>query len=126
MKYRGVILNVCLLFFLTVPAIAADTLVCDYKTYSNESGKHPVKDKFGLTFIVDTEKGNAYILGSQGSDEVMMIPCSQGGFSFIEITSAGNVTVTTVDSTGKSVHSRNMVIHRELVPTQYYGKCIFK
>lgn len=117
-----------LAFTLSVASLSfagTSTLVCDYSKYSDEEGVHSVKDKFTLTFIVDKEKGTAYIFGNQGSAEVDMLP-SEFGFTFIEITDAGNVMTTTIDSVGDSVHSRNTVIRGKLVPTQYYGKCKFK
>lgn len=65
------------------------------------------------------------MVGNQGSAEVKML-ISELGFTFIEITGAGNVITTTIDSAGDSVHSRNTVIGGKLVPTQYYGNCKFK
>ncbi len=93
----------------------------------NENGNHKVKDRFVLTFIVDMTKKTAYMLGSQGTEEVTLIPSGVGeGVSFVEITGVGNVMTTAIDSKGNSVHSRNTIIHGEIVPTQYYGKCEFK
>ena len=62
-----------------------ETIICNYATYSDENGNHKVTDKFVLTFIVDKTKKTAYSLGSQGSDEVALIPTAFGGFSFIEV-----------------------------------------
>ena len=104
---------------------ATETIICDYRTYSDENGNHKVKDKFILTFVTDKEKDTAYIIGNQGSDKVKLIH-SLGGFTFIEITPAGNVMTTTVDTKASSVHSRNTVISGKLLPTQYYGSCEFK
>ena len=117
------------MFLLFIPSAYCDTetLVCHYPTYSDQDGNHPVKEKFIQTLIIDKENGKAYVLGNQGSDEVLMIKNKAGGrFTFIEVTPAGNVMTTTVDSKGNAVHSRNSVMFGELVPTQYYGKCVFK
>ena len=105
----------------------ADTIICNYSSYSNENGNHKVTDRFVLTFIVDMTKKTAYMLGSQGTEEVTLIPSGVGeGVSFVEITGVGNVMTTAIDSKGNSAHSRNTIIHGEVVPTQYYGKCEFK
>jgi len=34
---------------------------------------------------------------------------------------AGRVLTTTIDSSGKSVHSRNIIVEGEILPSQYYG-----
>jgi hypothetical protein len=117
------------MFLLFIPSAYCDTetLVCQYPTYSDQDGNHPVKEKFIQTLIIDKENGKAYVLGNQGSDEVLMIKNKAGGrFTFMEVTPAGNVMTTTVDSKGNSVQSRNSVMFGELVPTQYYGRCVFK
>ena len=100
------------------------TYVCNYSSYVNEEGLHSVEEgKFVLTFLIDLETGKAYMLGNVGSTEVRMLT-SSGGLSFIEITSVGNVMTTAIDTKGKSVHSRNSVMFGDLIPTQYYGKCV--
>ncbi len=99
------------------------TYVCNYSSYVNEEGLHSVEEEFVLTFLVDLETDKAYMLGNAGSTEVRMLT-SSGGVSFIEITSVGNVMTTAIDTKGKSVHSRNSVMFGELLPAQYYGKCV--
>lgn len=103
-----------------------ETIVCNYSSYSTENGNHKVKGEFVLTFIVDKTKNTAYILGSQGSDEVSFLPSAFGGISFIEVTGFGSVMTTAIDSKGDSLHSRNTILGGGIVPTQYYGKCEFK
>jgi len=116
-----------LLLFIPSAFCETETIICQYPTYSNREGNHTNKEKFILTFIIDKENGKAYILGNVGSDEVLMVSKKTGdGFTFIEVTPAGNVMTTTVDSKGGTVHSRNTVIDGELVPGQYYGTCEFK
>ena len=104
-----------------------ETIICNYSSYSDENGNHKVEDKFVLTFIVDNIKKTAYILGDQGSNKVSLIPSANGeGISFVEITGSGNVMTTAIDTKADSVHSRNTIINGKIVPTQYYGKCVFK
>ena len=63
------------------------TYVCDYKTTSDEEGIHPVNDPFMLTFIVDSEEGNSYMLGNNGTERVIAVE-GDGAVTFIEITNA--------------------------------------
>jgi len=102
------------------------TLRCSYPTYSTEKGLHH-DDNFNMIFLVDTEKGTAYIIGNQGSEEVTFIPNKfGGGYTFVEVTPSGNVMTTTIDTNMTTVHSRNTIMDGNLVPTQYYGTCEYK
>ena len=125
---KNIMLVILMLVFIpTLVYGDTETFIRNYSTYSDANGNHKVTDKFVLTFIVDMTKKTAIMLGSQGTEEVTLIPSGVGeGISFIEITGAGNVMTTAIDSKGNSVHSRNTIIHGEIVPTQYYGKCEFK
>ena len=123
MKNLAILLT-ALLFSMTGNA-GTDTLECNYETYSSQDGNQKLKDEFKLTFIIDTDKDTSYMLGNNGSTKVTLIP-TKNGLSFIEITGAGNVMTTAMDRKYSSVHSRNSIIAGELLPSQYYGKCIFK
>ena len=103
------------------------TIICNYDSYSDENGNHKLKEKLILTFIIDKIKGKAYVIGNEGKDRVRMIQSGvEESISFIEITGAGNVITTSIDSNGESVLSRNIIINGEITPTQCYGKCEFK
>jgi hypothetical protein len=112
---------------LSVPAYAETiTFVCDWPTYSDMEGIHEVNEKYEATYILDTETGKAYLIGSNGSSEVLATPPVDGNISFIEITPGGYVMTTTITASLDSVHSRNSVMLGELIPSQYYGKCEIK
>jgi len=118
-----------ILMLVIIPTLVygeTDTIICNYSTYSDANGNHKVTDKFVLTFIVDQTKKTAYILGSQGSAEVTLFPSAFGGISFVEVIGSGSVMTTAIDAKGNSVHSRNTILDGGIVPTQYYGKCIFE
>jgi hypothetical protein len=102
-----------------------ETLVCDYSRYATPDGLEKVKEPFVLTFILDLENHTAYLLGNLGSAKVQALSGDKG-LTFIEITAAGNVMTTTLDHAGDSVHSRHTLIMGDLVPSQYYGKCVFR
>jgi len=117
---------VLMLAAVSMVSAQTQTLVCDYPVYVDKSGAHRVKDKFVLTFIIDSAKNAAYIVGNNGSAPVRRVDGDGGLMTFIEITGAGNVMTTTITLQRESVHSRNTTLAGVLVPSQYYGKCIDK
>lgn len=98
---------------------------CNYTSYSNSEGNHKVKDKFELNFIIDSKTNKSYLLGNAGSSEVKVLE-SKDRVAFLEVTATGNIMTTAIDSKLNSVHSRNTIIRSELLPSQYYGKCVVK
>jgi len=65
--------------------------------------------------------GNHWIF--EGSFDVEMLYSPSGGMTFIEMIDGGKVLTTTIDPSGKSVHSRNIIVEGEILPLQYYGIC---
>ena len=117
-----------LIFILLLPVYALAETVnysCNYTSYSNSEGNHKVKDKFELNFIIDRATGKSYLLGNAGSSEVKALE-SKDRVTFFEVTATGNIMTTAIDSKLNSVHSRNTVMYGELLPSQYYGRCIVK
>ena len=103
---------------------ATQTIECDFTSYSNAKGNH--KDHLKITFVIDEAAKKHYMVGNNGSNEVVHIDKGFGK-SFIEITGLGNVMTTTINEQLSAVHSRNTVgFTGELVPSQYYGSCISK
>lgn len=120
-------LILAILMTLSSAAFSATvTFECNYTSYSDDSGKHKVEGEFKITFLVDEEAGKSYIIGNNGSNEVILLQNPLGSFSFIEITDTRNVMTTTITSSGESVHSRNSVVFTDLVASQYYGQCASK
>lgn len=101
------------------------SLECIYKTYSDPEGIHTTKNDFILRYLIDPDADKVYVLGSNGSNEVVKIS-GNDHVSFLEATGAGNVMVTTITNTMETVHSRNTVGFGDLIPSQYYGKCTAK
>ncbi len=122
---RTIILILGILFSFSISA-SPITYICDYDSYSDKEGSHKTNKDFTLTFIVDENGKNAYILGNQGSEKVAHFSHPMGGVAFIEVTGANNIMSTAIDSKGNSVHSRNTSLGGELIPSQYYGKCTTK
>ena len=98
---------------------------CNYTTYSDSDGRHRVTEEFKLTFIVDTSARKAYMIGNNGTAELQIVR-NTDGVTLIEVTASGNVMVTAIARNGSSVHSRSTMISEDIVPSQYYGKCVAK
>ena len=99
---------------------------CKFPTYSANDGLHTTK-KFDLTFRLDTISNKAYMEGNNGlADVVSIYNKSEESITFVEVTSGKNVMTTTVTPDGVAVHSRNTVMFKKLVPSQYYGTCTIK
>jgi len=99
------------------------TYTCQYESYSNEKGLHKVQDEFKLVFVVDTSKGSAQQLTDRGKFDVEMMPALHGGMVLVELIDGGKVLTTSIDKSGRSVHSRNIILEGHIAPSQYYGKC---
>ncbi len=109
------------ILLLPLPVIATDTFECKFTSYSTKQGNK--KEDLQLTYVVDDAADKAYMVGNNGSSEVIKID-KGNGISFIEITGLGNVMTTTIDKEHTAVHSRNTVgFTGELLPSQYYGHC---
>ena len=108
-----------------LPAVAhgaTTSYTCKFSVEATPKGLSKQASPFELRFVVDASTRKAYLLGNAGSSEVDVIP-NTDGISFVEITASGNVMVTAVTNSGEAVHSRNGIMFKELVPSQFYGKC---
>lgn len=108
-----------------LPAVAygaTTSYTCKFSIEATPKGLSKQASPFELRFVVDTTTRKAYLMGNAGSSEVGVVP-NAGGISFIEVTATGNVMVTAVTNSGEAVHSRNGIMSKELLPSQYYGKC---
>ncbi len=117
--------TVALMVAMTSPAVAhgaTTSYTCKFSVEATARGLSKQDSPFELRFVVDTKTNKSYLLGNAGSSEVKLIP-NTGGISFVEITTSGNVMVTAVTNSGEAVHSRNGIMFKELVPSQFYGKC---
>lgn len=108
----------------SAPAFAETlTYTCQYESYSNEKGLSKVQDEFKLVFVIDTAKGSAQLLTDRGRFDVEMMPALHGGMTLVEMIDGGKVLTTSIDKSGRSVHSRNIILEGHIAPSQYYGKC---
>ena len=125
MRPAVIIVMLSALISLTPIPARCDTVTytCHYQSYSDKKGNHKMPEEFKLVFTVDTEKEKAKTIGSKGSFDVEMLYSPSGGMTFIEMIDGGKVLTTTIDPSGKSVHSRNIIVEGEILPSQYYGTC---
>ena len=103
-----------------IPALCDTmTYTCHYQSYSDRKGNHKMAEDFKLVFTVDTSKETAKTIGSKGTFDVEML----WGHDVHRDDRRGKVLTTTIDPSGKSVHSRNIIVEGEILPSQYYGTC---
>ncbi|MFO1257247.1 MAG: hypothetical protein U1E78_02325 [Gammaproteobacteria bacterium] len=122
-KYRLIGL-VTLFFSCQIYALdAINFATCKYLVYSDQEGPHKTDD-FVLEFSKDTTSNNFYLKGNNGISDVKYVKGSSG-INFVEVTGVGNIMLTTIDEKGNSVHSRHTIMGGEIVPSQYYGHCVF-
>lgn len=81
------------------------------------------KDNFSIEFVYDDVTSKAVLIGNQGVADVEL-HVGPSGVTFSEKLIGGVVQTTTVANDGRSVHSRHTIIGKEMVPSQYYGRCI--
>jgi hypothetical protein len=97
-------------------------LSCSYPLIANPGGVF--KDQsLALIFSIDETGKHATVTGAQGAHAVEVFT-SPNGMTFIDRQKSGAVQVTTIDSAGKSVHSRHVILGGALIPSQSYGKCV--
>jgi len=78
---------------------------------------------FELRFLIDTDQQKAYIIGNQGTGEVIMIN-GLNSVSMLEKTEVGNLMTTTIElKSFEAVHSRHSVSTEGMLPQQFYGQC---
>jgi hypothetical protein len=125
MRLAMIILMLSAFVCLTpIPALCDTmTYTCHYQSYSDKKGNHKMPEDFKLVFAVDTSKETAKTVSSKGSFDVEMLYSPTGGMTFIEMIDGSKVLTTTIDPSGKSVHSRNIIVEGEIFPSQYYGTC---
>ena len=101
------------------------TYTCRYQTYADDKGVHTSEDDLKLVFLVDNSNETAKMLNGDGRPDVNvdMLYSPSGGMAFIEKKSRADVLTTSIDTRGRSVHSRNIIVDGQISPAQYYGRC---
>lgn len=121
---KGIIAAALLSLSATSSATELTTYRCSYERYSDGETIRKVKEPFEMTFVAEHAAKRATTTGNNGSTTVFVSLDKAGeGVSFVEVTPAGNVMTTVVDSKGTSIHSRHTIMAGEVVPSQYYGSC---
>jgi hypothetical protein len=93
---------------------------CLFKLRAAAEGLY--KDNFSIEFVYDDVTSKAVMIGNQAVADVEL-HVGPSGVTFSEKLIGGVVQTTTVANDGRSVHSRHTIIGKEMVPSQYYGKC---
>jgi len=101
------------------------TYTCRYPTYADDKGVHKSDDDLKLVFLIDSSNETAKMLSGDGRPyvNVDMLYSPSGGMALIEKKSGADVLTTSIDTRGRSVHSRNIIVDGQISPAQYYGRC---
>ena len=121
-------LNRWLIAVSLLPAVAVGettSFTCSFPIEATPKGLSKMVSPFELRFVVDASTRKAYLLGNVGSGEVEVV-LNTDGISFVETTASGNVMVTAIANSGEAVHSRNGIIFKKMLPSQFYGRCTVK
>jgi hypothetical protein len=101
------------------------TYTCRYQTFADDKGVHKPEDELKLVFLFDSSSETAMMVSGTGRPDVNvdMLYSPSGGMAFIEKKSGADVLTTSIDTRGRSVHSRNIIVDGQISPAQYYGRC---
>ncbi|MBL8908827.1 MAG: hypothetical protein JNM20_19305 [Rhizobiales bacterium] len=94
---------------------------CTYPATANPGGVFK-REPQELIFGIDETGEHATVTRAQGTHAVEVF-AGTDGLTFIDRLKSGAVEVTTIDSAGKSVHSRHAILGGLLIPSQSYGTC---
>jgi len=95
---------------------------CSYPVVANANGTTKGQS-FDLTFTVDNQTKKAVVIHN-GRENNVEVFAGANGLTFIERLITGTIQTTTIDTAGKSVNSRHMLVDGLLVPSQSYGTCV--
>lgn len=99
---------------------------CTYNHVASVKGVKSIDaDSFSLAFKMDVNTKQAFMIGNNGLSEVQYW-YGDRAVTFLEALPSGGMQTTIIahlDS--KSVHSRGTIMGTKLIPSQYYGQCIF-
>ena len=120
---RSIIFSLCL--FIPSQVFAGPVnFVCHYPVFSNESGMKKYSKHFQLKIYYDPATSQAKLIGDGGTAKLKpVLNKDKTAITFIEVTPSGNVMTITIDTTSKSVYSRNATVNGQLVASQSYGSC---
>ena len=97
------------------------TWTCLYPRIANANGARDGQS-LELIFRLDDTTRKATVTSDSGERNVEFI-AGEDGLTFLEALKSGAVYATTIDTSGKSVHTRHALLRGLLVPSQSYGSC---
>lgn len=123
-RFRSAVLTGLVLAASAGQANANTTFLCSFPyVVTPQDGTRRHRPALVLRYEALWTKKRAYAIGDDGeADEVSVVP-NRGGVSFVGITAAGEVMVTTIAKDGRAVHSRHLVDGADLLPQQFHGRC---
>jgi hypothetical protein len=94
-------------------------------TYSEKASQAGIETDVNLhlDFAFDDVTRKAMVFGTDGSD--VDVHMGSSAISFMQKLETGAVQTTVIAFGGDSTHSRHILLSdKDLVPSQYYGRCI--
>lgn len=123
--------NILLVVLLSVFGVAAKvkhtTFTCEFTTYATEKGSF--SDDVMRFSLVTNDNNSTYLRKGNKEDFRGKIIKGDKGFSFVEVSKRGNITITTMSNLSsaedehKAAQSSNRLLDGELLASQYYGTC---
>lgn len=120
MKTRLAILALALV--ASTPAAAKTTTFdCKLAQITRQQKGEKLED---LTFQVtlDTKTGKAEIVGENSPGGVRVLAGSEA-VTFLQLYPTGSMRATTVSRDGSAIQTRHVLVHGQVIPTLFYGRC---
>ncbi len=124
---RNILLVVLLSVFGFAGKVKHTTFTCEFTTYATEKGTF--SDDVMRFTLVTNDNNNTYIRKGSSDEFRGKIIKGDKGFSFVEVSKRGSITITTMSSLSsgedehKTAHSNNRLLDGQLLASQYYGSC---
>jgi hypothetical protein len=116
---------IALLTVISISSLAVEPILeydCKFTKTADTKGLR--YEKLNMIFTV-MEDDTAMMRSNNGGAEVIFM-FEGDQVTFVEFTDSGNIATTTSKVTGgATVHSRNMFMFDNFMPSQFYGNCAF-
>jgi hypothetical protein len=115
-------------FIVALVMVYGTAVAKDYRwscTYSEKASQAGIETDVNLhlDFAFDDVTRKAMVFGTDGSD--VDVHMGSSAISFMQKLETGAVQTTVIAFGGDSTHSRHILLSdKDLVPSQYYGRCI--
>ena len=104
---------------IPIPALCdTTTYTCQYQSYSDKKGNHKMAEDFKLSSHRRYREGDRQNRRQQGKFQCRDAVFPERGHDVHRNDRRGQDLTTTIDPSGESVHSRNIIVEGEIRPSQ--------